>query len=320
MGDIVYTRDPYLDQVKGLAMVSVICAHCNAVLVSENRFAIYSSLLLSNIGTWGVLCFFFVSGLLFKPSKGWKEFITKKSKEIIVPWILSGIVVYLYVHIRKPPVTLPGLLNFIIGNGSYLYYLTVLLLLYVFFFFLPISKSKPAAVLLFTVSFYCVVFKPEILGISPYLNACNWMGYFAAGMLFGRNDIAQIKKQLRAPLLVFFVLSICIIMTYLNIISNNPGSYWGVPDAILSIIGAISILVLSSFQNNKKMAFIGQNSLYYYLWHMPIAGIVARVMNYKWLVYFTVIRPFIVLLILTAFLYAIKRVVPKSMWFAIGVR
>ena len=56
--------------IKGLAILSVICAHCNSVLNHEAEFVNKCSLILQNIGTLGVICFFVISGMLFHYRKG----------------------------------------------------------------------------------------------------------------------------------------------------------------------------------------------------------------------------------------------------------
>jgi peptidoglycan/LPS O-acetylase OafA/YrhL len=44
----------------------------------------------------------------------------------------------------------------------------------------------------------------------------------------------------------------------------------------------------------------GENSFFIYIWHMPIAGIVARLMSIGPLQYLTLLRPFVVLVVVMA--------------------
>lgn len=72
-------RNETIDYINGLAIISVISAHCNSVLNTTNRFAVISSLFLQNIGTLGVICFFVISGILFHyPGKDIGQFFQKK--------------------------------------------------------------------------------------------------------------------------------------------------------------------------------------------------------------------------------------------------
>ena len=108
--------------IKGLAILSVICAHCNSVLNHEAEFVNKCSLILQNIGTLGVICFFVISGMLFHYRKGHiVVFLKKRFNYICIPWFISATCVYLYVYLRMPPLSVSSWINFVLGNGSYCY-------------------------------------------------------------------------------------------------------------------------------------------------------------------------------------------------------
>ena len=58
-------RNTAIDVAKGLAIISVVCAHCNGVYIAAG-FPWIGSLILQHIGTFGVLVFFYISGVLYQ--------------------------------------------------------------------------------------------------------------------------------------------------------------------------------------------------------------------------------------------------------------
>lgn len=97
-------RSAAIDYIKGLSIISVICAHCNSVAGSASAFANVSSLILQNLGTFGVICFMVISGMLFRtPQNNVVAFFGKKLKGIVIPWIISATCVWLYVSATATP-------------------------------------------------------------------------------------------------------------------------------------------------------------------------------------------------------------------------
>ena len=76
-----------LSLLKGLAIFSVICAHCYTIPANTTGFGLACSLLIHNIGTLGVLCFFVVSGYLYN-CENITRFWIKKAKWICLPWLV----------------------------------------------------------------------------------------------------------------------------------------------------------------------------------------------------------------------------------------
>ena len=132
------TRNDSIDIAKAIAIICVICAHCNAIPDNSSRMVFVQSALLNNFSKAGVLTLFIVSGFLFHIKNADRGYVIKKMRVIIIPWLVSGFVVYAYVHLRKPPFSIVELIRFLLGNGSYLYYLTILFAFY-FLFTIPTS-------------------------------------------------------------------------------------------------------------------------------------------------------------------------------------
>ena len=69
----------------------------------------------------------------------------------------------------------------------------------------------------------------------------------------------------------------------------------------------------------KKIEIAGQESLFIYLWHMPIAGITARIMNINVLVYFVLLRPIIVFIVMIIAIVLAKKKLPAFLKILIGL-
>lgn len=188
-------RSAALDYIKGLSILSVICAHCNSVTGSASDFANVSSLILQNLGTFGVICFMVISGILYRvPQGNVGKFFGKKLKTIVIPWIISASLVWLYVYLRKPPLTLENWARFVIGDGSYLYYLTMLMLFYAVFTFLPFMRTKAALLVCQIITAISCLWFYQIGNLSPYLNPLNWIGFFALGMMMASRKEESVHR------------------------------------------------------------------------------------------------------------------------------
>lgn len=304
--------------IKSLAIISVVCAHCNSVPEITSDFCKSCSLILQNLGTAGVGCFFVISGYLFhyKIGKG-KDFFQKKFTGIVIPWIISATIVYLYVYLRRPPLSVTGWLNFVIGNGSYCYYLTVLLILYFIFYILPFMRTKIALCICALIGVISSVWFYQIGSISPYLNVFNWIGFFAVGYYFqiNKKSLEKIKVLfLKTRTIWLFAYSAIIVF---QVFQSKGGSYWNGINSAFSWCGSLALVSLATFVPEKRNLFstiilsIGKDSFTIYIWHMPIAGIVAYFMSKGILSYFVLVRPIFVVLFTEMLLLCAKRIILK---------
>lgn len=304
--------------IKSFAIISVICAHCNFVSETASDFCKNCSLILQNLGTAGVGCFFVISGYLFHYKSGkCKDFFHKKFNGIVIPWIISATIVYLYVYLRKPPLTVAGWLNFVVGNGSYCYYLTVLLILYFIFYILPFMRTEAALCICGLIGVMSSVWFYQIGSISPYLNVFNWIGFFSVGYYFQKN------KELFEKIKVAFLKTRVIwLFAYLAVIAfqvfqSKGGSYWGGINSVFSWCGSLALISFATFVSEKRNQFstsilnLGKDSFAIYIWHMPIAGIVAYLMSKGVLSYFVLARPLFVALFTEILLLCAKRIILK---------
>lgn len=299
--------------LKGLATMCIIGAHC-ASTQSENVFVKESEQLLSILGGIGVIVFFTVSGMLFHYEKySIKEFFIKKVFNLIVPWFISGTAVYLYVYLRKPPISFVSWINYIIGNGSYLYYMTLLMIFYLLFFFIKPLRSRVSLIICEAVTLVSILFFYDKIFISPYLNVFNWIGFFALGISINQNKKAFTKIFEFIKRFSGIILSLYVGFVIYLLIFTKAGGFWGILSAPSCIFGALCLVFVANFIVKNRgevhlLSTIGDNSLFIYLWHMPIAGIVAKVMDTGVLSYLLIVRPLIVLVIMLLSLYVAQKV------------
>lgn len=315
----------YIDTIRGIAILSVICAHCNTVVNLNDVRQIICSRILSNIGTAGVLCFFFLSGMLFHYEGDLCKFWKKKLIKLFPVWILSASVIYLYVYLRKSSLSLKSWFNYIIGNGSYCYYITMLFAIYVCFtIFRFLGKKNYLRILVIITAISTLSFSK--LGIiSPYLNILNWIGYFALGKLVGIENFEKYGKYIIENGLKYICIGIYIGLLIFQILHNSSGGYWGGINTIVAWCGAMLVVLCGlhlSKYDNKIILYIeqaGEQSLFIYLWHMPVAGIVRWLMNINSIMNLILLRPVIILGIMILSVNFGKKILPDFIKRIVGL-
>ena len=298
----------------------VVFAHaCGLATSTPSSFEIIEERLCSIIGTIGVPLFFFCSGFLLAKSKTpFKHILLKKLLTIIIPWVISGTVVYLYVYLRKGPLNILTYLYFLIGNGSYLYFLPVYLVFIIIFSLLRKISMFSKITIFVSSCFLCILFQTiylykglNVFPISPYLNPLLYLPFFSFGFLFkghwfqdlitSQKVIALIASlSLTIVILVFHILNVTNI-TYFNILF--------IP-FIFSMLPMFLFLVDLPFLFSKKSRFIlyiGKKSFGIYLYHMPMAGIVSFLFNKLPFYHFAFFRPFLVVAIATITIYFVNK-------------
>lgn len=200
----------YIYLLKAFAIFSVLAAH--TAPVTENTIKINNifSSILTSVGAIGVGLFFLISGYLFsKNKKNFFDFFMGKIDGILLPWIITGTAVYIYIFIIRNHgvVSLDGFLYFIFGGGSYLYYLTVLTLLYVLYFKFLRNKIFLIATLVLSCTSITLTSMGLLDGIIPsYVNPANWMLYFSIGIFInGKSSLYQVSTYSKKYTMLFVV-------------------------------------------------------------------------------------------------------------------
>lgn len=204
--------------LRGLAIISVLCAHSSFV-TSNSSWAIFNSRLLLLIGLIGVPIFFINSGYFFFKRKpiSYGSFIIKKMVKILIPWIILTSIVYLYIILRKPDSSFLRYAKFIIGIGNYTYFLTVLLLIYLIFLKIKFTNLVIAIGSAISLISIFLTSTGNLTFIDPYINPLNWLIYFLAGVILSKNNLLMPLIRSLEPLKYYMLILLLIIIGIIRV-------------------------------------------------------------------------------------------------------
>ena len=300
--------------LKAFAIFSVICAHITPLKENASSASVFISQFYDYFGCLGVGIFFVLSGYFFHNNKqNFKEFWKSKLKKIAIPWLFIGTIVYVSVFYFQHSLSIYNYFKFLIGYGSYLYYLTVLFFMYLLFFNKN-AKIIVGGVLLSVISNILTIIYYNQIANFAYINAFNWMIYFIIGMSLNKyNLFPKIKKQVNLPYITIIVIIILHILTGKHLFYFSCFGF-------ITILLSFFILASKFYETkieNKMLLFIGNYSFPIYLIHMPIAGVITRICNLFSNCFFVLIRPFVTLIITILFI-KIYIIIIKKLKFPTG--
>lgn len=303
--DIIYN-------IKALCILSVVCAHTSAN-VAGGLIAERLSCFLNAMGCVGVPIFFLLSGMLFSnKEQSIVDFLKKKMRTLFLPWFLTGTIVWLYVVLRKGGISLIAWINYVIGNGSYLYYMSMLLICYLLFWG---KRFKIARVAFFggcSFLWLALEYFDIVNTANPYINPLNWVVYFAVGILIAQYDLFE--KILEVVRRFKYVLISIWSVSSLNIVILDISlTYWHKTYLIYELLSFGMILVLAE---KAKDIFIikeiGKQSFVIYLLHMLFAGTVNAVFAKFRIEMFLVLKPVILISVVMLCIKVMKYVDKKA--------
>lgn len=281
------TRIQWIDIAKGLGIVLVIIGH---LLIS-------TSTLCAEIYTFHIPLFFFLSGYVFNGYKyNFKDFIKKKFKTLIIPYIFLGIPVILYtflkmytLHDRNIINYTTILFNFVVQIRTFtLWFIACLFCLNVMFFILEkVLKNDyvKLGLAVITLSIFGLIYY-KIGGINlPWnIDICFVaILFFYVGYLFKNikqfQDIIFNKKYIIFNLIVFVVLNIICGYIALKLSKTKVDmfyNHYGFPplSCISAFAGIFAMIIICKLIGQIKVfkciEYIGANSLIYFAWHNDI--------------------------------------------------
>lgn len=180
----------YFYRLRGIAILSVAYAH--SLSISSYPLNGITKLL----AVIGVPLFLICSGYFFKHSdEGLKEVLNKKIRTIVIPWLIWGTLAFVLECCRGTyELSCGQLLRFILGNGTWLYYVPVYLTIYFLYTAVHCDKLDRIVIILFIVS-NIITWYSEVSLFPDYLtcyqNPLNFIGYFAIGQFLKKNSILQ---------------------------------------------------------------------------------------------------------------------------------
>ncbi len=308
--------------LKATAIITVALAHS---YYTELPYPELISIL-ARISRLGVFVFFFLAGYFFHISS---HFVSKKFLRIGVPWIVCACIMYGYqcAHLHHA-FTGMGLINYFIGNGTYLYFLSVLCGCYVLCW--PCHKYPVLLVvyiLALAISSYLTdinVFSTDIhpdqwffCYLNPYLNVFNWVGIFALGLWFQLSNkleqLAQFTRAYAYVLIPLYLLFIWLINKY-----DTNTQYWSYSVLVGNCLGLCALLGCCQYFTpfhyfpSACIRYIGAHTLPIYLYHMMIINKILTYppyLKYNWLA--GCIRPVLCVVICAGVFWATGKVIQK---------
>jgi peptidoglycan/LPS O-acetylase OafA/YrhL len=307
MGKSISSHFTVLDQVRGIAALTVFAAHYVQIYYQTDKMGalgVMSKLL----GVWGVSIFFILSGFLihfgtlseFANNKrvSWKKYVIRRFFRIYPPYFICLVVCYVIgFYVQTNMISkgdLPNFLTHIFMISTFFtnYFETINAIFWTvivevhFYIFYPVIwwlLQKMSIWYVFLLSFivglayFLAVSKfiePGLEKIMYQLTSINlfwkWMlGVVLAEIYWKRNTIFVINKM-RAIILSYCLLVLAFVPEIF--ISNKFALQYErfvVPFINFILLGILIFSVLKNFENNI-LKWVGKVSFSLYLWH-PIA-------------------------------------------------
>lgn len=296
--------------IKAIAVFGVVTAHGTAVPDGFSNISTIISAIWQSIGSMGVGIFFCMSGylLIIGTSRylSFPEFFWKKLITLGIPWLISAVLVYLYVAVRKGG-SLLGMLVSILGYGASYWYMSILMILYVVFYF--VIRSKHYRIYCISVAVLAVVsvllrrggiIQQDAFGV--YLNVFNWGIFFVAGIFLVEIKNSTWQIIYKAQWLCYILSFILLLLFAINKKTISYFSLYYIPYELLVIL---SVLFMSkALMKGKVLVKIGMASFSIYLYNeCPWAGLIAHICDQYDIWLLVLIRPFVVLALTYAMLY-----------------
>ena len=289
-----YSISNFFYRIRGCAIISVAYAHC----------ASFSNEVLDNLcaflGVIGVPFFLIASGYFFR-KQAWREFILTKFKTIVCPWIIWGSIAFgLTYIILGGEVTLIKYFSYILGRGTWLYYVPIYIIITSMFnllssrFFLILSLFISLGSCILTYYKIC-----EYSLLTPYQNPFNWIGFYALGVLLKTKNI-RVWTYNRAITIILLGLLI-VLLSYINVHFKMKICYWNPMCFVFELLCFFLIAnICARIKKESLLESIGKYSFLIYFLHMQFgiysANLIFSVVDVPVITLF-LLKPVVVVLI-----------------------
>ncbi|MDE5998840.1 MAG: acyltransferase family protein, partial [Bacteroidaceae bacterium] len=271
-------RINWLDTSRGIAFLMVIYSHLEYSNDIIMRY--FSPVFLTT--------FFFVSGYLFKEKCSFKVVFEQRTRTLLIPFIVFGIIMILLNQI----LTFNEKISFVEslkglfsqnGKNQILWFIAALYVYSILFYWVERLASNPYSLVVISFVLFVMNKFAELAGvpnipwhIHSFGYACFYMGLGK----FYKEKQASIdkfidKKIVVLIMLVFYVLLITIFDMH---ISFKGGKF--VLDALfITLSGLIVLLYISKhiLKNSKLLLFVGANTLFYFAFHGKVYSLLQTI-------------------------------------------
>lgn len=288
--------------MKAIAIFSVLSAHSDYVVNSEDQWYFVAKAVFDCFGRIGVPIFFIASGYYFKIGNGVKGFCTfwkNKTIKIVIPWMIWGTIVWLYIVLRKGDATLSNWFYYVVNGGSYLWYMKTLMVIYLLASLLKEGATKilGLVVVVLNVSKFLIDIVPstEIAGVSTL-----WISYFAFGLFLREHENWTLNELERVRIIGWVALLGIIVLFCYETSLGNTFAYFGFFNTInIFLWFMLSVDICGRIMRVESLRAIsidvGKCSYHIYLIHMLLAGVCNAITNIERFKHFIYLRPLVVL-------------------------
>lgn len=271
--------------VKALAIFATVAAHVSLIDLTTTigglvtRFwDMFSCISVGN--------FLIAAGILYTRSPGdtavyWK----RKFQNMGIPWLFCASLTYGYRILCGVPGCPLGFFYWLLGNGSWLYYVT--LHLFMLALFKPLWRCKAAlwGLVLLNMSQLVWHFVPAPFG-NDYLNPANWVGFFALGILLRRQGLRFSRGFALGTLALFLTSAGVVYHRWIY-------SYFHILNALYSVSGFFVLFALgrklARTPLSRPIRQIGSDTYCIYLFHMFLLLPILR--RIPWVRFKTLLSP-----------------------------
>lgn len=297
---------------KAVAILSVFCAHMSSVNSDLSAIGV-AERMLSSFGQVGVIAFFFFAGFFYHREKGdSKTFWVKKTKNIIIPYIIIATLTFAAsVLIRsKYSGILVSYIKWILGSGSWYYFVSVLLVMFVIFKFCNSDFWLYLFMALNVISILMSQFGIIKYGenLTAYLNVFNWIGFFSLGVLVNKKGLIKFLLSKTSVIIcsVVFV-ALFIWAAYNNVYIQSYFYLLSIPFELSAVV--VLLFISKLLCRSSLICDIGKKSYAIYLIHMQIAGAISSRIGGN--IFLILIKPIVALMLVYFILKAFEIICKK---------
>jgi len=261
--------------VKTVAILVSVAAHVSTIDTSTPVIGFFTRMW-DMSSCISVTSFLIVGGILYTRTPGdGRSFWKRKAKTVILPWLFCGLVTYGYRAIYEES-SLLGLVCWLLGHGTWLYYVTVYL--FMLLVFKLIHRNVPALWACVAVTAVQLALKANGGGIpsfleNDYLNPLHWVGFFALCILLRRQGLRLSKGFLGICAAVFAVASVIVYRRWIY-------NYFHIFNAVFTVSAFFVLLVLGRWLAGTRLRGcireIGTSTYCIYLLHILIVPPILR--------------------------------------------
>lgn len=256
----VKQRKPYIDSLRGIAMLVVVYGHC-LLSQSDTGYSLY----FVYTSPFNVALFFVISGYLFTTNKDTGVFLKYLLTRLVVPWLVLGLFPYYNALERLPDIL----------SGKNLWFMPALIIGELIWYYLnKYFKNERSVVLsgLFVSALGMLFHEYGLFDYAMINRAMTIQWLFILGRFIKKYEcgiVDYIRNHMVIAILLYFALGMVFIFMYPSLFYDvHLNRYYFIPLTWGMIVLGVLILFTFFKSNNfcpKWLVVIGQNTLPIYI-------------------------------------------------------